>query len=231
MSNGPLMLLPGRAGDFIKSYALKDSVPMSHTVGTILLEKVIDISSLLVFVIFGGLLAGYPEFSFWSAVSLVVAIISLVVVSRFRNKWLTRVPSEKAQGIIEKLSHILSCISTNKTSFLFSVISSLLNWSTNMVMVYFFFKAAYAPVPISAVFALLPLSIFVSLIPVTLAGMGTRDSALISLFAPFATANQALSVGILYSATTYWLAIVIGIPFYRYMRPLQKIASLPNGEH
>jgi len=45
--------------------------------------------------------------------------------------------------------------------------------------------------------------------------MGTRDLALVTLFAPFASSSQALAVGLLYSFFGHWLLAVLGLPFVR----------------
>ncbi len=84
-------------------------------------------------------------------------------------------------------------------------------------MTYCFFQAFRAAVPFSLILTYLPIAIFIGLIPVTLAGMGTRDAALIGFFSAYARPEQSLSVGIAYSVVAYWLMVVIGLGFlYRF---------------
>ena len=65
--------------------------------------------------------------------------------------------------------------------------------------------------------AAFPLSIFVGLIPITLAGMGTRDSAIIYFFAHLAGPSTCLAMGLLYSFFGYFLLALFGLPFMKKM--------------
>jgi hypothetical protein len=55
--------------------------------------------------------------------------------------------------------------------------------------------------------------------------MGTRDSAIIVLFHPYAAADVSLGVGILYSLFGYWLPSLIGLPFLQRALPKGKADS------
>jgi hypothetical protein len=72
-----------------------------------------------------------------------------------------------------------------------------------------------AAVPIQVVTASLLPAMFAGLLPLTLAGMGPRDSALIFLFEGYATGAQSLSVGLLYAFFFRWLLSLLGLPFLR----------------
>ena len=60
-----------------------------------------------------------------------------------------------------------------------------------------------------------PLAIFISLIPITIAGMGTRDSAIIYLFSSWASPSVCLGVGFLYTLFAYWFLALIGLPIIK----------------
>jgi len=82
------------------------------------------------------------------------------------------------------------------------------------------FLALGANIPIIYIFAAFPLSIFIGLIPITLAGMGTRDSAIIYFFAHLTSPSICLAMGLLYSLFGYFLLSLLGLPFMK--RLLQK---------
>ena len=63
--------------------------------------------------------------------------------------------------------------------------------------------------------AAFPLAIFVGLIPITIAGMGTRDSAIIYLFSAWAGSSVCLGVGFLYSFFAYWFLALLGLPIMK----------------
>jgi len=61
---------------------------------------------------------------------------------------------------------------------------------------------------LAAVFLRVPIAIFVGLLPITLAGIGTRDGALVALIAPHAVAAL---VG-LFSTLRYVVMALLGVP-------------------
>jgi hypothetical protein len=69
-------------------------------------------------------------------------------------------------------------------------------------------------VGIRLVFAYVPIAIFIGLLPITIGGMGTRDAALMALFAPYEGAALMAGIGLLCS-TRYWLDSLLGWPFFQ----------------
>jgi hypothetical protein len=66
----------------------------------------------------------------------------------------------------------------------------------------------------TAIIAYVPISIFIGLLPITIGGVGTRDAALIHLFAPYASPAMMAGIGLLCSLR-YVLDSLIGLPFFR----------------
>ena len=95
------------------------------------------------------------------------------------------------------------------------VLLSCALWCLNLIQVYLFFLTLHSTVRLAVVFAYVPISIFVGFLPLTIAGMGTRDSALILLFAPYETAAVMAGVGILFSLKI-WSESLLGLPFFQY---------------
>jgi uncharacterized membrane protein YbhN (UPF0104 family) len=67
-------------------------------------------------------------------------------------------------------------------------------------------------VPFVANLALAPLAILAGLLPLTLAGVGTRDAAILVLYRSVLTAPQAAAVGLL-CTSRYVLPALGGVPF------------------
>jgi len=100
---------------------------------------------------------------------------------------------------------------------------SMTNWLISITSAYFLFLAFHATVPFTAVIAYLPITLFAGLIPISIAGIGVRDSAIIGLFVSYTTSAQALAVGLSYSFLSYFLFMFIGIPFaIHYFYPKTK---------
>lgn len=90
-----------------------------------------------------------------------------------------------------------------------------LNWFASMVQTKLLFGGVGAVVPLGFTVAALPVVLFVGLLPITFAGMGTRDSAMLVMFFAYATQAQILAVGLLYTFFGYWLLALVGIPFVK----------------
>ncbi|HLE25359.1 MAG TPA: hypothetical protein VI935_06875, partial [Thermodesulfobacteriota bacterium] len=68
--------------------------------------------------------------------------------------------------------------------------------------------------PFLANLALAPLAILAGLLPLTLAGIGTRDAALIALYQPFFNAPTGAALGLL-CTSRYLLPAICGLPLLR----------------
>ena len=73
--------------------------------------------------------------------------------------------------------------------------------------------AFHAVVLFVAVAAYISITIFAGLIPISLGGVGVRDTAIIGLLAKYATSAQSLAAGVSYSLLAYLLFMIVGIPF------------------
>jgi uncharacterized membrane protein YbhN (UPF0104 family) len=75
-----------------------------------------------------------------------------------------------------------------------------------------FTVAIRAVVPFPANLAIAPLAILAGLLPLTFAGVGTRDAALVFFYAPYMSAPAAAALGLL-CTLRYVLPALIGLPF------------------
>jgi uncharacterized membrane protein YbhN (UPF0104 family) len=98
---------------------------------------------------------------------------------------------------------------------------SLFIWLLHLLQIWLFIFALRASCPFLANLALSPLAILAGLAPLTFAGVGTRDFALILLFAAYFDAATAAALGLLCTAR-YILPAIGGIPFFqRYLAQLR----------
>jgi len=208
-------ITPSKSGDVIKAYYLKDKIPASKTVGSVITERMFDVLTLVLFSLIGMIFCKKYELA-GVAFAILVCIIAIFLLVRagfdfrlpIKSSW-----NEKIQNTI--LSTEL--LTKDKKAFLFVLSYSLLIWFISIVQTITFFYALGINVPLLFTIANLPIAIFIGFIPVTLGGMGTRDATIIILFSAYATSSQLLGVGILFSFFRYWLVSLIGIPFMRKM--------------
>ncbi len=209
---------PSKLGDFAKAYFLKKEgkLDLKRGISSILLEKYLDITSICLFSLAGLLIIKkvdaltIPIILFCS--SILFASVLFYFFNFSRISFLKRFLKGKVRNLIKDLYEFLRETKSDKKLSVHIVFASLLNWFLQLTQVYFFFLSLNYAVPFELVFALVPAAIIVGLVPVTIGGMGTRDSALIILFSEYAPAELMLGVGLLFS-TRYWIPSLIGLPF------------------
>ena len=202
-------ITPSKSGDVIKAYYLKDQIPMSKTVGSVLTERVFDVFTLILFSLVGMMFCQRYKLAFFALI-----ILSLIAAMPLILRIDLRLPIKESWN--EKLRNIafsMKALINNKKALLIIILFSFSIWFLGVVQTLVFFYALGIDVPLLFTLANIPIAIFIGLIPVTLGGMGTRDAAIIFLFSEYAAPSQLLAVGILFSLFRYWLLSLIGIPF------------------
>ncbi len=204
-------LTPSKTGDLAKAFAVRDSVPLPTGLGSVVAERAIDVTVLLVLSLIGSILLSERWIALFAISGIVAAIIGWTAIAREWNlpmgaKWSERLAQFRV---------VWQALASRPRYLMLSGGASAFNWFLSIWQVQFFFSAYGIDVPLAHVCAALPVAIFVGLLPITVAGMGTRDKAIMVLFAPFAPESICLSVGILYSICGYILPSLAGLPFLK----------------
>jgi len=204
--------LPSKSGDLVKALLIRKKLNASKTIGSVLAERSMDMLVLTVLSVCGLYLS--KQYSLLMVPLLIIlAISSLVILSRFNIKLRF---ADRWNRRINDLLLSLRIISKKKIVLIQVVLLTICSWILTFIQVILFFRAFSIDIPLPVIFGNIPLSIFVGIIPVTFAGMGTRDSAMIVLFSSYAPPAIMLSIGLLYSLTGYFILAVLGIPFALY---------------
>jgi len=225
-------LVPSKLGEMSKAYFLSRSsgTGVEQAVPAVILEKVLDMGGLctvlmvgifivpernavlwLGFLVAGGCLAAVAFLLLVPLKTLGERLVSwnprLKYPARLLIGWGDLLAGWKQMGDI--LPRILGL--------------SVLLWILHVLQIYLFFPSLNHPMALAPAMAFIPMSILVGLLPITLGGMGTRDSALIFLFAPYADSALMVGVGILCSMR-YWVDTMLGVPFFhRYTSRLDAV--------
>ena len=178
--------------------------------GGFLTEVLFDILFLALFSICG--LIFFPD---TGATIIVVFILVCTVLMLFAVPCINlKLPV--LENINQRIDNLLlSLRSLSKSKLLFiKILFYSFCWSfLTIIHTLIFFRAIGIQISLLPAFAIIPVAIFTGMIPVTLGGMGTRDTAFILLFSQFGTNAQLLGVGMLFSFFRYWLPAIIGLPF------------------
>ncbi|MFP4221165.1 MAG: lysylphosphatidylglycerol synthase transmembrane domain-containing protein [Phormidium sp.] len=220
------MVLPSKMGELAKAYFIRDRgyLPGSLAVSLVVFEKASDLLSLFLWCVFG--LAFYPDkdLLFWAMTILVVfglAFGLLLLASRsFANLFFQRSKAIAPRTLRQKLEKLHISWEEmhhhfwqDKRQLVIIASISIFIWFLHLMQIWFFIFALRATVPFMANLALAPLAIFAGLLPLTFAGVGTRDAALILFYQPFFDANVGAALGLL-CTSRYFLPALGGLPFF-----------------
>ncbi len=203
-------LTPSKGSDLAKAWFLRGRMPVSTVLGSVLAERLLDVMTLLAFCLIGALAYQWRSLAVASGALLLAGIAATAALLTLQVPLPARL-APKAERMLEALRVLLA-----RPGLLFRVLAlTTANWLASILQVWLFYLALGSPVSIWRVLATVPAAIFVGLLPITIAGMGTRDAALIRLMAQSAPAPVSLGVGLLYSICGYWLPGLAGLPFLR----------------
>lgn len=220
------MILPSKMGDIAKAYFMQRRGHLSGTLSLALVvfEKSCDMLSLLVWCIFG--LALYPDkdWLFWTMTVCVtaglVAGLLLLGSKGFAGLFFRMAggaaPGKlkmKVAGMHGSWDEMHDYFWTDRRRLALVALMSLFIWFMHLLQIWFFILAVRAWTPFLANLALSPLAILAGLLPLTFAGVGTRDAALIWFYRPYFDAPVAAALGLLCTAR-YLLPALGGLPFF-----------------
>ena len=204
-------VLPSKLGDIFKVYYFKEC-GVSKVVGTVFTERLFDIISLSLILITGSVIINRNIFVYIGLIVLLALIFFTLGVYFLRKK----LKKSKKYNLIKNLFYSVNWIMQRPKKGLALFLLSIIIWVCSILQIYLIFLAIPIEVNIIYFSSAIIIAIFVGLIPITIAGMGTRDSAIIYLFSSFAAGEKLLAVGLLFSFFRYWLLSIIGIPFLIY---------------
>lgn len=225
------MVLPSKMGDLAKAWFLRSRGHLggSLALSLVVFEKAWDVLALLLWCGLGILALPGKDAELWILAAAVWATLAggflllgsagfarlafatarRLVPSRFRGKLL---------GTLDRLEE-----SWRDTRDYFRqepgqlrrvVALSVGLWLLHFLQLWIFILALNAWAPFLAHLALASLAILAGLVPLTFAGLGTRDAALIGLYAPYFGPPTAAALGILFTSR-YLLPALAGLPFFR----------------
>ena len=210
------LLLPSKMGDLSKGYFLKNKGKMDLKRGTnvVIFERYIDLVALGVLALTGILVTGE-----WGYSSLVMTLFAILILGGFLLIQKGGLPvlekfklGSNIQSFLVDTGDYLGELKKNSLDFLWVILMSLFLWFLHLLQFYCIFLALETGISLFGVFSQVPLAILAGLIPITLAGVGTRDAALIALFSGTVPLASMVFVG-LFASFRYLVPGLLGLPF------------------
>jgi len=215
------IVTPGRIGDFAKSYYLyKSGMSAGKALFSSLIDRLFDIIILLII--------GYLSLFFFpdiiknqilSTSLLFLLIIALILIVISKRKIIVKLIRRFVSGVkfLKKGERVSELIEDMLNEFsllnLTSTVKITLLTLTATIFHYSYFvisaKALGINIPLGTLILCISAAIFVGLIPVSIAGVGTRDAALIVLFSHIGhTREEAISFSFVFILSYLIIGIV-----------------------
>jgi uncharacterized protein (TIRG00374 family) len=227
------LVLPSKMGDLSKGYFLARSgaVNLAAGMSVVIFEKMLDVAALAAWMLVGLLLipiVGFSQHGLPMALPILAAGLGLAalgaVVVIYAVPLHVFLPfiewCEKRFGQARFFKIHKLVVAGHETLRLLRekgagrgevILLSLFIWFLHLLQIWFFFQSLGAYTTLVAFVSMVPLAIFIGLIPISLAGFGTRDAAFVALF-PQVAAPTMLAAA-LYVNLRYVLPAIAGIPF------------------
>ncbi|MDP3920111.1 MAG: lysylphosphatidylglycerol synthase transmembrane domain-containing protein [Candidatus Omnitrophota bacterium] len=216
------ILVPSRVGDLSKPYFMGKikGWNMHRGLNVVVFEKYIDLASLAIVILTGTVWSLQADSTTLFGVSFSLAVLAVFPVIYFirLDRW-AALPFWGRHKILRKMGEFLlesqmylNDIKTNHGRVTQIIGVSVGLWFLHIIQFYVFFLAFHSQVSVFDVFRLVPIAILVGLLPLTVAGVGTRDSAMIYLFKPLEEVSLIVGVG-LFVSLRYFVPGLLGLPF------------------
>src|SRR5688572_8269284 len=219
------VFVPAKAGDLIKSYfvAKRGHTSTGVAIAIIVYERLCDMFGLIFWCLLGWFV-GQPEVTglptaFWLLLAVLGTLCGVLISSeRAAAVWRSLMMRLIPDGKLRKLRQLavgwpdLLEVLRNRRQWI--VPFSLLLWLTHLFQIWLFTVALSLNVPFAACASLSAIALMAGQLPLTVAGLGTRDVALVVLLASYMAPESAAAMGVLIS-TRNFLPPLIGIPLMR----------------
>ncbi|MGR9036780.1 MAG: lysylphosphatidylglycerol synthase transmembrane domain-containing protein [Gammaproteobacteria bacterium] len=241
VSSSMNMVLPSKLGDIAKAYFISKNQEIAGglSLSLVLFEKGADMLSLLVWCLFGLFFYPQKDLLFWLFTSAIAGGFGFGLLLMCSDRFcrlsfgtasiiLPKKFSDKFRRLTEALHQVRIYLWRNKYRLAVLTGSSVGLWFLHLLQIWLFALALGAAVPLLQNLALAPLAILAGLVPLTFAGVGTRDAALIALYSPYLDAAGGAMLGLL-CTLRYLLPALFGIPFlHRYLSQLRLRRQLSD---
>lgn len=234
------MVLPSKMGDIAKAYFIRERGHLSGTLSLslVIFEKACDMLSLLLWCAFG--LLRYPRQD-WLFGVMTVSVLGgliggglLLGSGAFARFFFARAQALAPARLRAKLATLQTSWHEMHAYFWHDprqlckiTATSIFLWFLHLLQIWLFILALNAWAPFVANLALSPLAILAGLLPLTFAGIGTRDAALILFYQPFFSPQTAAALGVL-CTSRYILPALAGLPFLRqYLATVKRLRQSP----
>lgn len=210
------LVTPSRANELLRAFAVRDVIPLPAAAGSVLAEKAVDVLVLLLMAATGAAWAGLWAIAGVLAGGAAAELVILGALMKSRRRLLALPLLQSRAAKLELLFDAFGAL-TRAPRWLCAVgaVSITIRVLT-VVITHALLLAVGTHVSFGLTLQLWPAAMMAGLLPITMAGMGTRDAAFLYLVhRAGASIGQAslLAATVGYSVVAIWSFGIIGLPF------------------
>jgi uncharacterized protein (TIRG00374 family) len=222
------LILPSKMGDIAKSWVLtrRYGFDGGFALAVVVIEKLLDLASLLVWGVAALIWIGAPTRPLLGLALAATAILLLLLLAILSPSatvarlmaWLGRsLPhgiGKRVAGFGDHWGEAIAWFWQDRARAGRLAVLSLAIWAGHLGQFWLFARALGGDVPLIDNMAFATLAILVGLLPVTIAGIGSRDVAIVLLYGAWLRPGQAAVLGVL-ATSRYLIPALAGLPFLR----------------
>lgn len=210
------LILPSKLGDLAKGVFLyrRGKCRFSEGMHVVAFEKLMDIFALSLWMVVGWILFPSPVWWVLGMLFFGVGLLYLISSIYFRPMGMLRrvLPGRLSEVAafgprVMKLTHLYG--ERRRGVLVYSV--GL--WFLHLLQIHFFLIAVGVKLGLIEVLARMPIPLFAGLLPLTMAGFGTRDWAIVAVFASPVNSPEVLVAGALLISMRYVVPALGGLYF------------------
>ncbi len=218
------LVLPSKMGDVAKAWVLRSRYGFEGelALAMVVLEKLIDLAALLFWGVLALLLIAHDARLWLTAAAvgfllglLLVLLSPLGLVASTVRWFASRLPARIGHPILgfgDQWAEMTRWFWSARWHSALVCFVSLVLWAGHLVQMWLFARALVPALPLVESMAYATLAIIAGLLPFTMAGIGTRDTAIVILYAAWLSPAQGAALGVL-ATTRYILPAIAGLPF------------------
>jgi len=212
------LIVPAKLGDLYRSHLFKKNFDHSKSkiLGTIFMERFIDIIFLILFMTLSGFMIFREQFSetisktlTYAYILLIVIIILFILLKKLRIKLANLLPEKFRHVILDFEKSASSCVKKGNLTSLITI--TVIYWILESATLYYAAKALNVDLSFYIIIFVTLFSAIISTIPLTPSGAGIAEVGVTGvLFTMGLDYNLALAIALVHRSIDYWSGLVIG---------------------
>jgi len=217
------VVTPGRLGDFIKAlYLKKDGHSAGKALASVFLDRILDLFFLFLIAIPSFVWIRNSSnkniniFGILVIIALIIIVLMLLASKRsanfFGKIFLRFIPSKYKSLFRNNFSDFYSNLKLfSFSNYLIIVLFTIFGWLIYFYLIFFLCKAANLNMPFYQVVFFNIVSFIIAFLPISIAGIGTRDVTLIYFFTQMDYSKEAAILFSLIVLLMYFLTALLGL--------------------